>query len=293
MDVLEFRFTPEQNATLSVEATSIVDALRPLEHTTELTLFQDILHAASLASTTALYETLGRDHPLFNQPIWPDIVVMQNCPTHVPPTTDTGTHAFKPDLFMSLAMTGPIQRNIDDFSVVSTAPSWHQDLPRTVNSAVVSLYCVNPGKDRVPTSFLSAKALLANLSQSEREYSEGFHTSVESQTGRSLLHLPRNYYVNSGKSPALERAVAHTPVTDIAYEPNTMALFYDLSVLHRTGVDILPGNILSRSTAGRNILRNIFLHDATAPNLDYRANPESALGNLRDIMQQYQSSNSR
>ncbi len=287
MQPLEFTFTPEENAELSIQAASIINALlsskQPLpenQRLEETILFETgLFDLAALASSTALYTTLGPKSPLFQQNR-PDSVFLHNCPTHLN-VEESKNPALRPDLFMLLAMTRVFKHGVRGLFDVHSVPYWHQDMPFLVEAegGVTSLYCIHPGTANTPTSLLPVNTLLANSLYSTMRF--GFSVYKESD-GSSLLHLPE--YRVRNEDTTLARVIEQTIPTDIYYEPKSMLFFRDRKFIHRTGEAIsIPQSIQFGEQNERVMLRGILFGEG---NTSSSASPEAALATLRSAVNQ-------
>lgn len=272
MHILEYRFTDAEVKELSTRATTIIETFRPLSRASlGLLAKEEYMDMAALACTTALYDALGKHHPLFTmQHNRPDVLVMHNVPTHAGSEKD---ERFNPDLFMTLALTGPLKQALRIVDMAQTVPAWHQDNPKIKGDGdIVTLYCVNPGEGKVPTGFMSVDPLIKPLS-GDSEY----RVATDSQ-GKKLLHMP-SYYGDD----ALTRAMKDVPAHYVPYEKGTMVAFRDLRSFHRTGVDITtdPETGYSRydKPKGRHMHRNILSESVAG--YDFTSSPDLALANLR------------
>lgn len=279
MERLKFTFTPEQNIELTAQATAIADHLRmavspPLINPRHN---GDLFDLATRASTTALHETLGKDHPLFQQRM-PDSIEMHNCPTHVIPS-NLPRDVFPEDLFMTLAVAGLYGKIAMHFSHGSTVPGWHQDLAlRPKMDPVITLFCKEPGTRDVPTSVLSMEAFLRI---GERRDLSGLELSVSTaEDGKQLLHVPKMFVPQ-----ALRQDIQDESPANIHYTKNTMFAWRDERNIHCTGLPLDENGLPPFIPQGRKMLRNE-LHERDV--FDYRANPADSLNALHSAAKSQQ-----
>ena len=266
MELLEYRFTEEQNISLSTQATALADALRPAN--LEKPVKNDL---SVLAATSALYESLGDKHPLFEN--WWDIAHLKNCPTHLPITDDV----FSPAWFMENVVSGAIQRAIGLTNTTNIFPSWHQDNygASDPDGAIVTLFCENPGKLNIPTLFLSGDRLRKNTTNFDRLTNLGF-TFKDDSRGKTLLNLPPDYW-HEGTKRALSEAACVTKPIATYYDRHDIVVFRDKDGLHRTG--IAEANIGAASEDNRKLFICLY---PERKNYDYKMNPKTALANLEN-----------